>query len=160
MKINLICVGTRMPSWVDEGVNEYRKRLPRDFDLQLTEIPMAQRGKSTDSPKGVLKAMEKEGEACLKAVAASDWLIALDVRGRQLGTESMAAEVAKVRDEGFNLALLVGGPDGLAPACLAAARSSWSLSALTFPHPVVRIVVVEQLYRVWSLLSGHPYHRA
>jgi 23S rRNA (pseudouridine1915-N3)-methyltransferase len=72
----------------------------------------------------------------------------------------MGLEVGKLRDQGFNLALLVGGPDGLAPDCLAAARATWSLSALTFPHPIVRIILAEQLYRVWSLLAGHPYHRA
>lgn len=160
MKIHLVCVGTRMPAWVEAGVNEYRKRLPRDFELSLSEIPLAPRGKAADSPKAILKAMEREGEACLKAIHERDYLVALDVKGRALSTEGMAVEVQKLRDAGQNLTLLVGGPDGLAPACLAAARASWSLSALTLPHPVVRIVVAEQVYRVWSLLNGHPYHRA
>jgi 23S rRNA (pseudouridine1915-N3)-methyltransferase len=156
MKINLICVGTRMPAWVEEGVAEYRKRLPRDFELQLTEVPLGQRGKNADTAR----AIAREGEACLRAVAGNDYLIALDVKGRSLSTEQMAQELGKVRDQGFNVALLVGGPDGLAPDCMAAARSSWSLSALTFPHPIVRIILAEQLYRVWSLLAQHPYHRA
>jgi 23S rRNA (pseudouridine1915-N3)-methyltransferase len=160
MKINLVCVGTRMPSWVEEAVSEYRKRLPRDFELLVTEIPLARRAKGMDSPKAVLQAMQKEGEDCLKALAPGDFLVALDVRGRSLSTEGMAAEIGKIRDQGFNLALLVGGPDGLAPACLEAARATWSLSALTFPHPLVRIILAEQLYRVWSLLAGHPYHRS
>lgn len=156
MKINLICVGTRMPDWVEAGVAEYRKRLPRDFELQVTEVPLGPRGKNADTAR----AMAREGEACLKAVGANDYLIALDVKGRSLSTPQLAQEVGKVRDQGFNLALLVGGPDGLSPDCLTAARAHWSLSALTFPHPVVRIILAEQLYRVWSVLAGHPYHRA
>ncbi|MGA0806997.1 MAG: 23S rRNA (pseudouridine(1915)-N(3))-methyltransferase RlmH [Pseudohongiellaceae bacterium] len=155
MKITLIWACTRMPDWVEAGVAEYRKRLPREFELQLTEIPLGQRGKNADTGR----AMAREGEACLKAVGPGDFLIALDVKGRNLSTEQMALEVGKLRDQGFNLALLVGGPDGLAPECLKVARASWSLSALTFPHPIVRIILAEQLYRVWSLLAGHPYHR-
>lgn len=160
MKINLVCVGTRMPAWVEAGVEDYRRRLPRDFELKVTEVPLAQRGKGLDTPGAVRRAREKEGEACLKVVRERDYLVALDVGGKVLDTESLAAEVARVRDASLDLCLLVGGPDGLAPACRAAARASWSLSALTLPHPLVRIVVAEQMYRVWSLLQGHPYHRA
>lgn len=156
MKINLVCVGTRMPAWVEEGVAEYRKRLPRDFELTLTEVPLAARGKNTD----LKRALDKEGEACLKAASASDILIALDAGGRQLSTPALAEEIRRFRDTGRNLALLVGGPDGLAPQCRQAAGACWSLSALTFPHPLVRIIVAEQLYRAWTLLAGHPYHRA
>lgn len=156
MKIKLICVGTRMPDWVEAGVAEYRKRLPRDFELQIVEVPLGQRGKQADAAR----AMAREGEGCLKALAPGDYVIALDVKGRAHSTEALAREVGKLRDQGHNLALLVGGPDGLAPDCLAAARASWSLSALTFPHPIVRVILAEQLYRVWSLLAGHPYHRA
>jgi 23S rRNA (pseudouridine1915-N3)-methyltransferase len=160
MKINMVCVGTRMPQWVEVAVAEYRKRLPRDFEFIVTEVPLGQRGKSTESEAAILKVMEKEGEACLRAVSASDFVIALDVKGRSLSTEEMASQIGKLRDEGFNLVLLVGGPDGLSPACLKAARATWSLSALTFPHPIVRVILAEQLYRAWSLLSGHPYHRS
>lgn len=156
MKINVICVGTRMPSWVEEGVAEYRKRLPRDFELLITEVPLSQRSKTTN----LAQAIAKEGEACMKAVAEGDFVVALDVKGKALATEQMATKIGELRDGGRNLALLIGGPDGLAPACLAAAKASWSLSALTFPHPVVRIIVAEQIYRVWSVLNRHPYHRA
>jgi len=87
-------------------------------------------------------------------------VVALDVLGKSLSTEAMAARVGDIRDNGRHLTLLVGGPDGLSPACLARADERWSLSALTLPHPLVRIVIAEQIYRVWSVLNGHPYHRA
>lgn len=156
MKIQLISVGSKVPDWVESGVAEYRKRLPRDFELSVTEIPLAARGKGAD----IARAMAKEGEACLRAVGKGDYVVALDVRGRQLGTEQMAEQLRQIRDGGRNLSLLVGGPDGLAPECLGAADARWSLSLLTFPHPIVRVILAEQLYRCWSILAGHPYHRA
>jgi 23S rRNA (pseudouridine1915-N3)-methyltransferase len=156
MKIKLICVGTRMPDWVEAGVAEYRKRLPADFELLITEVPLAQRGKSTD----LARALEKEGEACLKIIGAKDFIIAMDVQGIMQSTEQLAGSLGKLRDSGRNIAMLVGGPDGLAPACIKAAHARWSLSSLTFPHPVVRIILAEQIYRAWSILAGHPYHRS
>ena len=156
MKITLVSVGTRMPDWVEAGVAEYRKRLPKDFELRLVEVPLSQRSKTTN----LVLAIAKEGEACLRAVAPGDYLIALDVKGKTLNTEQMARQFGELREGGRNISLLVGGPDGLAPAVLAKADASWSLSALTFPHQVVRIIVAEQVYRVWSLLNNHPYHRA
>ena len=156
MKITLVSVGTRMPDWVEEGVAEYRKRLPKDFELRLVEVPLSQRSKTTN----LVQAIAKEGEACLRAVTPGDYLIALDVKGKILNTEQMARQFGELRDGGRSVSLLIGGPDGLAPAVLAKAEATWSLSALTFPHPVVRIIVAEQVYRVWSLLHNHPYHRA
>jgi len=156
VKISLICVGSRMPEWVEVGVAEYRKRLPRDFELLITEIALAPRSKSGDT----VRAVAKEGEACMKAVGRNDWLVALDVKGRSLDTEQLAAQFRQLRDEGRNVSLLIGGPDGLASECLAQADALWSLSALTFPHPLVRVILAEQLYRVWSILTGHPYHRS
>lgn len=156
MKIQLISVGTKMPDWVEAGVAEYRKRLPRDFELGITEIPLAARGKGMD----LGKAIAREGEACLKAVGKGDYVVALDVRGQQLGTEQLAEQFRQLRDAGRNVSLLVGGPDGLAPDCLQRADARWSLSSLTFPHPIVRVILAEQLYRCWSILAKHPYHRA
>jgi 23S rRNA (pseudouridine1915-N3)-methyltransferase len=155
VKIQLISVGTKMPDWVEAGVAEYRKRLPRDFELLVTEIPLAARGKGAD----IGKAMAKEGEACLRAVGKGDYVVALDVKGRALGTEQLAEQFRQLRDSGRNVSLLVGGPDGLSPECLSAADARWSLSPLTFPHPIVRVILAEQLYRAWSILSNHPYHR-
>ncbi len=155
MKIHLISVGTKMPDWVEAGVAEYRKRLPRDFELLITEIPLAPRGKGAD----ISKAKVKEGEACLRAVGKGDFLVALDVQGKVLGTEQLAEQFRVLRDGARNVSLLVGGPDGLSVECLAAADSRWSLSPLTFPHPIVRIILAEQVYRAWSILANHPYHR-
>jgi 23S rRNA (pseudouridine1915-N3)-methyltransferase len=156
MRIKLVSVGTRMPLWVETGIEEYRRRLPREFELRVVEIPLGNRGKSASATV----AMQKEGEACLKAVEKGEYLVALDVKGRSMTTEDMAAAIGTLRDQGQDLCLVVGGPDGLAPEVLAAARASWSLSALTFPHPLVRVILAEQLYRIWSIISGHPYHRA
>lgn len=156
MKINLIAIGSKMPAWVNAGINEYRKRLPGNFELIVTELPLAKRSKSNSDVK---KYCEVEGKALLKAVDANDYLVALDVKGKSLSTEAMANRVSRVRDSGKHIALLVGGPDGLSDECLGAADEIWSLSALTLPHTLVRIVVAEQVYRIWSFLAGHPYHR-
>lgn len=156
MKIKLIAVGNKMPAWVEAAVEEYRKRLPHDFSLSVTEVSPAPRTKNTDTAQ----AMEKEAQGILRALDRNDFVVALEVGGRQLSTEALAGELDRLRMQGSNLALLVGGADGLAPSCLEAANSQWSLSALTFPHPLVRAIVAEQLYRAWSILQGHPYHRS
>lgn len=156
MKINLISVGTRMPAWVEQGMQEYSKRLPAEFSFTCIEVPLGRRTKNSDPQQ----AMRQEADALLAKVGSRDHVIALDVQGRSFSTEAMAERVSAIRDEGLNISLLVGGPDGLAAACLERANERWSLSALTLPHPLVRIVMAEQIYRVWSLISGHPYHRA
>ena len=145
-----------MPAWVETGVAEYRKRLPLEFELLITEIPLAQRSKAIDSES--LK--NREGEACLKALTPGDFVVALDVKGKLLSTESLTAQISSIRDSGRHISMVVGGPDGLSATVLERADAIWSLSALTFPHPIVRIILAEQLYRAWSLLVGHPYHRA
>ncbi|HBN13481.1 23S rRNA (pseudouridine(1915)-N(3))-methyltransferase RlmH [Pseudohongiella sp. SYSU M77423] len=156
MNINLISVGTRMPDWVSQGVQEYQKRLPADFAMNLIEVPMARRSKNLN----VEQMMDQEADSLLAKVGSRDYLVALDVQGKALSTEKMASRVSDIRDNGFHLSLLVGGPDGLSPRCLQQASEKWSLSALTLPHPLVRILIAEQIYRVWSVINGHPYHRA
>lgn len=155
MRIRIIAVGTKMPEWVAQGYADYAKRLPRDVLPELIELPLAQRSKNTD----LAKAIEKEGEAMLAAVAKNDRVIALDVAGEPWSTEQLSQHLADWRMSGANYSLLIGGPDGLAPACLAQASEKWSLSALTLPHPLVRILLIEQLYRAWSILQNHPYHK-
>lgn len=156
MRVSLIAVGTRMPAWVEAGVNEYRKRLPAELQLDIREIALAKRGKNAD----IARAMQQEGSAMLAAIAPRDVVIALDVQGKSIGTEQLAARLAQWQLSGDNFSLLVGGPDGLAPECLDRARERWSLSALTLPHPLVRVLIAEQLYRAWSINNNHPYHRA
>jgi 23S rRNA (pseudouridine1915-N3)-methyltransferase len=156
MKITLLSVGSRMPAWVDAGVAEYAKRLPAEFSLQLSDVPLARRGKGQD----VELAVRKEAEALLSRVRPQEHVIALEVTGLRLSTEALAQRLDAIRRDGRNIVLLVGGPDGLGEACLQRADEKWSLSTLTLPHPLVRIVVAEQVYRAWTVLNAHPYHRA
>ena len=156
MRIHLLCVGRRMPGWVEQGYREYAKRLPPECGLHLTEIEPGHRGKGA-SPE---TARRDEGERMLAALPKGVQVIALDERGRAWTTEELAATLAGWMADGRDLALLVGGPEGLADACRERADRLWSLSPLTFPHPLVRVVLAEQLYRAWSILKGHPYHRA
>lgn len=155
MRVKLIAIGTKMPKWVTEGFDEYAKRLPRDFALELVELPMAPRGKNTD----IAKAIQKEGDAMLAAIPSGDKVIALEVLGKSWSTEQLAQQTESWRMDGYNISLLVGGPDGLDPRCTAKADQAWSLSKLTLPHPMVRILLAEQIYRAWTLMNNHPYHR-
>lgn len=155
MRIRLLAVGTRMPEWVTAGYQDYAKRLQGEVSLELIEIPAPHRGKNADIPR----LMSKEGEALLAAIPNGDRVVALDVKGRGYTTEQLADRLGYWLQEGHHLSLLVGGPDGLAPAALARAEEKWSLSPLTLPHPLVRVLLAEQLYRAWTLIKGHPYHR-
>jgi 23S rRNA (pseudouridine1915-N3)-methyltransferase len=155
MRISVIAVGTRMPAWVSQGVEEYSKRMPREIKLIWREIPLARRGKES-AGKQVCVA---EGEQILKSIPSSERVIALDVKGKRLSTASLAEQLEAWQMSGDNYNILIGGPDGLSPACLARADQSWSLSDLTLPHPLVRVLLAEQLYRAWTITVNHPYHR-
>ncbi len=155
MRVKIIAVGTKMPAWVETGYQEYAKRLPRDFQVQVQELPLGPRGKNAS----VQKAIAKEGEMMRAAIPAGDKIIALDVLGKSWSTETLAKNLSDWRMEGGNYSILIGGPDGLEPSCLKMAHARWSLSALTLPHPLVRIVLIEQLYRAWTILNNHPYHK-
>lgn len=155
MKIRLLAVGTRMPAWVDEGVETYRKRLPRDFSLEIEEIALGQRGKNADIPRAV----NQEAGRIRDKLRGNEHCVALEVKGKPWSTEQLAREAGEWRMQGRDVVLLVGGPDGLAPELSTQADQHWSLSPLTLPHPLVRIMLAEQLYRAWTLLVGHPYHR-
>ena len=155
MRLRLLAVGTRMPAWVDEGFADYAKRLSGDISLELVEITAGKRSKGAD----LARLKEQEGEALLAALRPQERVIALDVLGRTLSTDDLADTLKAWQVDGRPAALLVGGPEGLSRAALERADEKWSLSRLTLPHPLVRIVVAEQFYRAWSLLKGHPYHR-
>lgn len=155
MQLHLIAVGNRMPGWVSAGYEEFARRMPPEARLRLVEIAPARRSRNSD----LQRLMRQEGERMLAAIPKSALVVALDVEGQAWSTAQLAGRLADWQGQGRDVALLVGGPEGLAPACLARAGLRWSLSALTFPHPLVRIVVAEQLYRATTVLKGHPYHK-
>ncbi|MFC3680383.1 23S rRNA (pseudouridine(1915)-N(3))-methyltransferase RlmH [Bacterioplanoides pacificum] len=155
MKLRLLAVGTKMPAWVEQGYQEYAKRLPHDCSLELVELNPGHRGKNTSKEK----AMQQEAEALKKAIRPQDHVVALDVKGKPWSTEQLAGNLADWRMQGGDVALLIGGPDGMTADVLALAKQRWSLSNLTLPHPLVRVLMAEQLYRAWSILQGHPYHK-
>lgn len=144
-----------MPDWVTAGFEDYQRRLPPHIGLQLTEIPLPKRRASMPLDKS----LSQEGEALLKAAQGAQRSIALDVAGRQFSTRELAGQLEQWLSLGGDVALLVGGPDGLADRVLERCQQRWSLGRLTLPHPLVRIVLAEQIYRAHSVLAGHPYHR-
>jgi 23S rRNA (pseudouridine1915-N3)-methyltransferase len=156
MNIHLISVGNRMPKWVEQGYSEYAKRMPNECALKLVEIAPGHRGKGAD----IARAVRDEGERMLKAIPRDCLVIALEVKGREWSTEQLAGKLGSWMESGRDLVLLVGGPEGLADSCRKRADLLWSLSTLTMPHPLVRVVLAEQFYRAWSLMRNHPYHRA
>ena len=156
MRIHLVALGTRMPPWVEAGFADYARRLPPQCRLVLQAVPAVKRRKGADPAR----ALAEEGRRLLAAAPRGAHLVALEVGGRRRSTGDLARWLEGRLAAGRDCALLVGGADGLAPACRQAAAECWSLSDLTLAHPLVRVVVAEQLYRAWSILQGHPYHRA
>ncbi|MDX1755804.1 MAG: 23S rRNA (pseudouridine(1915)-N(3))-methyltransferase RlmH [Marinobacter sp.] len=156
MRLRMICVGQKMPDWVTQGYSDYARRMPPELALELTEVPLAHRGKNPDIPR----LMQKEGEAVLAAAGSGDRVVAMEVGGRAWSTEQLADQLEKWQLDGRDVSFLVGGPDGLPKACRDRADQLWSLSPLTLPHPLVRVLLAEQLYRAWTITRNHPYHRA
>ncbi len=156
MKLKLLAVGQKMPQWVSDGYQEYARRLPRDCSLNLIEIAPAKRGKTSQPQQW----MQEESKRILSQIDASDHVVALDVIGKNWSTPELAENLAIWQQQGGDVSLIIGGPDGLDPACLQRADQRWSLSGLTLPHPLVRVLLAEQLYRAWTILQNHPYHRA
>lgn len=159
MKIRLLAIGKKMPDWVQTGFDDYAKRLQPLLPVELIELNMAKRGKA-DSAADIVKYSEQEGQAILQTHPPRGRLIALEVGGRELTTEQLASQLEKWMQSGDDISLAIGGPDGLSPAVRQHADWHWSLSSLTLPHPLVRIVLIEQLYRAMSIIHHHPYHRA
>jgi 23S rRNA (pseudouridine1915-N3)-methyltransferase len=155
MRMRLLAAGTRMPDWVDAGFDDYASRLRGDYRLELTEIPLGDRGSGD-----VRRAVEAEGKRMLATAGDRPYLVALQVGGKALTTEQLARWLEDRVREGDSPVFCIGGPDGLAPEIDVQARLRWSLSALTLPHALARVVVAEALYRAVSLIKGLPYHRA
>ena len=155
MKVRLIAVGQRPPAWVVDGFTDYARRLPRDMPLTLLEVQAVTRGHLPPD-----RIRRQEAERLLGHLGPRDHVVALDVEGAAWSTETLAKKLDNWRMDGQDLAFLVGGADGLDQLCLQRADDVLSLSALTFPHALVRVMVAEQIYRAWTILTGHPYHRA
>jgi 23S rRNA (pseudouridine1915-N3)-methyltransferase len=155
LRLALLAATNRQPEWVEAGYAEYAKRMRGRCRLELVTVALARRGASVP----LERAVADEGERLLARVPQGAHVVALNETGNAWTTKTLAAKLERWMQGGAPVALLVGGPDGLAPACLERAQEQWSLSALTLPHGLVRVVVAEALYRAWSLLEGHPYHR-
>ena len=155
MRIHLLAVGRRMPAWVETGVATYLKRFPPECSLQIVEIEPARRSKSTP----VERYKSEEADRLLAAVPKGAVIIVLDERGKSPTSAGLSKWLESWMQEGRDIALMVGGADGLDERCLQAADMRWSLSPLTLPHALVRVMVAEQLYRAWTIMKNHPYHR-
>ncbi|MFZ9036110.1 MAG: 23S rRNA (pseudouridine(1915)-N(3))-methyltransferase RlmH [Francisellaceae bacterium] len=156
MKIKLIALGEKMPKWVNEGFNDYAKRLKgSSIQLELIELPIAKRGKSGSIDKW----LHDEAKAVEAKLHPADHLVILDVRSKPISTEGLAQKLADWQQNKPNVAILIGGPDGIGESLKQRADDKLSLSKMTFPHPIVRIIFAEQIYRAWSILQGHPYHK-
>ena len=155
MHIRLIAVGDRQPTWVDEAFDKYSGRFPREWKFRIERIAAARRTKNSNSQDAIVA----EGEQILARVKTNEQIILLDERGTQLTSQTLASRLSDWQVDGRDLCFVIGGPDGVSQACQQRADITWSLSQLTLPHGLARVVFAEQLYRAWSLQSGHPYHR-
>jgi 23S rRNA (pseudouridine1915-N3)-methyltransferase len=155
LKLELITLGNKPPGWVSEGVEEYRRRMPRECSVTVTALTMARRGKRVD----VMKVKEQEAQKIMGASQPDAYRVVLDVRGRIWSTEELARKMNRWLADYPLVQFVVWGPDGLTDQVVDQADAVWSLSRLTFPHFLVPLMIVEQLYRAWTLTQGHPYHR-
>jgi 23S rRNA (pseudouridine1915-N3)-methyltransferase len=155
MRFTIISIGQKMPEWVNEGVETYQTRFVRPCTLTLHELPLEKRAKNQD----VAALKLKEAEQIKKCLPPQDFMIALDEHGRQFSTLQLAKQIEDWQHLGKNISFIIGGPDGLDKSILESAQLCWSLSPLTFPHPLVRVLLAEQLYRAMSVIKNHPYHR-
>ena len=155
MHIRVLAVGDRQPDWVDEAFGVYTKRFPREWKFRLDVIPVVRRARNDRSQQ----AMAAEGELLLQKLKDDEQVVLLDEVGRQFSSKTLARRLADWQADGRDLCFVIGGPDGVASSVRSRADFCWSLSQLTLPHGLARAVLAEQLYRAWSLQSGHPYHR-
>jgi 23S rRNA (pseudouridine1915-N3)-methyltransferase len=156
MRLIVVAAGTRLPDWVNTGFEDYAGRFTRDYKLELKEIALGQRGAS-GSPA---QAIAREGEKMLAAIPQGSYVVAMQVGGSSLSSEQLAQFLQARARDGRDVVFCIGGPEGLAPEVDARADFRWSLSALTLPHALARVVVAEALSRAVMIIKGHPYHRA
>lgn len=156
MHIRLIAVGARQPGWVASAFDSYVRRLPGQWRFQLDTIAPGARSGDPDTQKAVIA----EGQKILRHVKPSERMVLLDERGTQFSSAELGQTLAEWQGGGRDLAFVIGGPDGVSEECMTRADLRWSLSRLTLPHGLARVLFVEQMYRAWTLSTGHPYHRA
>ena len=156
MKVNLIAIGNKMPDWVDIASNDFLKRLPAEIKVNEVFLPLIKRGKNPDIPRIV----RDESRKLLNAVPKNSVLVVLDGLGKKITTMKLSEMLGTWLEQSQDISIIIGGPDGVSDELLASATMKISLSELTFPHPLVRVVLLEQIYRAWSILNNHPYHRA
>jgi 23S rRNA (pseudouridine1915-N3)-methyltransferase len=155
VKINIIAIGTRMPSWVNDGAKTYLERMPADYQISFTEIPAIKRDKNTDINNLLLK----ESKLLTSKCRNEQITVALDRLGKEITTKNLASQLQEWHDLSLDLNILIGGPEGIHAEILDTIKYKWSLSKMTLPHPLVRVLIAEQLYRAYSIIVGHPYHR-
>lgn len=155
LKITLITLGNKMPDWVVKGSNDYAKRFNDGIQLKIIEIPLIRRSKATD----LNRILEKESSLIKEALPNGAHLIALDIEGKSFSSEELATKITQLQQRTSHLCFIIGGPEGLSNDILTLCHERWSLSKLTLPHPLVRIIVLETLYRAWSIINNHPYHK-
>ncbi len=155
MRIVLLAIGNRMPAWVNPAFEEYARRMPAHCALELREVPALKRGKNAD----INRILEKEAIALVKAIPGGALVIALERTGREISTSDLAVHLQGWIDQNQDIVLLVGGPEGLTETVVKHSNLVWSLSKLTYAHPLVRVIIAEQVYRAWSICAGLPYHR-
>jgi 23S rRNA (pseudouridine1915-N3)-methyltransferase len=155
LKITIITIGNKMPHWVDEAAKEYAKRLQEWVSLSLIEIPLLKRGKSTD----LSRILEKETHLISAAIPTNARVIALDLHGESFSSEQLAEKIDRLQHIASHLCFLIGGPEGLSKELITRSEERWSLSKLTLPHTLVRVTLLETLYRAWSIIHHHPYHK-
>lgn len=154
-KITIISISNKLPIWVEQAVKEFSKRLQEYASLFMIEIPLTRRGKTTD----LSRILEKEMQLISAAIPSSARVIALDLKGSSFTSEQLADRIDRLQHITNHICFIIGGPEGISPPLLSRCDEHWSLSMLTFPHTLVRIFLLEALYRAWSILNNHPYHK-
>ncbi|MFZ9406421.1 MAG: 23S rRNA (pseudouridine(1915)-N(3))-methyltransferase RlmH [Burkholderiaceae bacterium] len=155
MLLRVIAVGQRMPQWVDEGVDEFSRRMPPELRIEWRTVKAEARHTGGTAQQW----KDREAQRILEALPAQARLVLLDERGKDLDSQGLAGQLARWQEESRAVAIVIGGPDGVDDRIRSRADTCVRLSSLTLPHALVRVVLAEQLYRAWSILAGHPYHR-